>query len=195
MKSPQEFGDGEIRVIEAQVRRGSEADTRNLMENLPNACYLGGVFIRGCMVGAGAIKRLGVHLSTVAHCSRFPDLKGFSAEIGHFCVDLSHRGRGLAKRLVESLLESCRNTLCATTKEDNQAMQQILEQSGFKPVGKPWASAQSPGKKICLWIEPWKLLYLLKWGRAYDGARKRCPWFVARRLSSQEIRGSLTPGR
>jgi ribosomal protein S18 acetylase RimI-like enzyme len=158
VKSPQEFGDGEIRMIEVLVRPGGKADTRNLMENLRNACYLGAIFIGGGMVGAGVIKRLGVHLSTVVHRSKFPDLKGSSSEMGHFCVDPSHRGRGLAKRLFESLLESCRNTLYATTREDNQAMQQILEQSGFKPVGKPWASRQSPGKKICLWIEPWKSL-------------------------------------
>ena len=154
VNTPQVFSDAEIHEIEKLVLQGGEVDTRNLTENLRNAYRIGVVYTGGLMVGVGVIKRLGTHHDTVVRCSGFLDPGGFSAEIGYFYIDPSRRQKGLAGSLFELLMRSYPDPVYATTRQDNEAMQHILEKGGFSRVGQPWGSRQSPGRTIHLWVGP-----------------------------------------
>jgi ribosomal protein S18 acetylase RimI-like enzyme len=72
--------------------------------------------------------------------------------VGYISVKKQSRGRGLGKRLTESLVKKCKGSLFATTRELNTPIHRILEATGFRKVGEPWPSKERPGESVVLWI-------------------------------------------
>lgn len=153
VKPADEFSESELCAIEALVAEGGEVQNQNLRPGLRRAICLGAVFDGERIVGVGAVKHNDTHRETIA-CSSGIDLTLYRSEIGYVYVRPEYRGKCLAANLFEKLLSKCPEGSFATTREDNQPMQRILEKSGFTRAGKPWPSTQFHEKYISLWVGP-----------------------------------------
>ena len=105
------------------------------------------------IIGVGAIKPLRQYTETVAQRSG-AELHPETHELGYIAVKEEHRGQGISRAIVQTLLRVHDGPLFATTW--NAWMRRTLEGVGFVQRGKEWPTTGG-GNMLSLWVRPSRL--------------------------------------
>lgn len=152
VKSPADCTDEEILAFAEIVLTGGEVDRDGLCQRIRSARLLGFAYEDGQIVSVAAIKQPSpIHAEHVfASSSSKMNREDYPFEYGWAVTMESHRRRGLAVKLLETLLANCEvDSIWATTRVKNAAIHRILTKDGFQQIGKAF-----PGRKekLVLWI-------------------------------------------
>ncbi len=153
VRPPKEFTDPELARFRDMVLRGGEVERALLTPHIRRAHLLVCIHVGRRLVAVGALNNPPPqYREAITRDSHGPDLCLCGGEVGYVAVAKNFRGRGLGRRLTESLLKNCTGPLYATTRELNFPMHRILNAAGFRKTGQPWASNDRPGESMVLWI-------------------------------------------
>lgn len=142
IKTPYELSDIELTEFEALLIEGGEVAIDGLVERIHRAEKL--IFIRdGKLLAIGGIKRPSTqYRNKVFKKSRVGiSAEDYSLEVGWIYTTPSARGKGLARKIMQSVHIAIGSNKCfATTRENNNAMHNLFKQNGFLRVGKSYKS-------------------------------------------------------
>jgi len=98
--------------------------------------------VEGVTVSIGAIKQKTQSVFTNKKAGILELSSEYEWELGYLYTDENYGGRRIASTIASMLIESYgnHNLMASTEVEVNPAMVKILENHGFRKIGKPWKS-------------------------------------------------------
>ena len=143
IRSPAECTPRELQKFAELVNEGGEVDPDFLRQRIMKAEFLAFYYIGDSIVAVGALKRPNPrHRWTVfAKAESEDNPKNYPFEIGWLYTAKDARGKGIARKVAEGLVESAAdNKIFVTTRSDNLPIHKLFEKSGFKQSGNAYPS-------------------------------------------------------
>jgi GNAT superfamily N-acetyltransferase len=150
VKSPSEYAEAELSIIEALVREGGEVNKDTLSDNLRGAERIAVAREAQRFVSVCALKRVSARHNRTVSTSSGHDLPDDAAEFGYVFTDEAYRGRGYGSAATAVLLNSL-PYVYATARIGNVEMRSILLKNNFQEIDRSWPSREHMGESITLW--------------------------------------------
>ena len=154
LQPPQAFAEIEIQDFMTMVRAGGEVGDTVLEQNVRNAKCLVVVRQDSCLVGVAALKnpQASYRQSIKAKAGIAVDAQDFPFELGYIFVLPSARRQGLAVKLCRAALAFADGKgVFATTRINNDGMNEILTKFAFLKTGRPYGSVRD-GYQLQLFV-------------------------------------------
>ena len=142
-RSPDELSERELDDFIALVLQGDEVTPANLEERVRKAERLILLSAAGCLSGIGALKKpnASYRRRVVSRSGTSLPVSEYPFELGWIFVSPSHRGKGLAGRIVEAAVSVANGVgVFATSRSENTAIHKVLQRHGFFHTGKIYPS-------------------------------------------------------
>ncbi|MEQ9997137.1 GNAT family N-acetyltransferase [Pectobacterium versatile] len=124
-------------MLKAQGKVKGDLNTK--ADRCKSICF---AYYNGELAAVGALKRKTTSVFFAAKADLNTLESEFEWELGYIYTAPKFQGKGLARKVVETLLESFgnENLMASTEISKNPRMVRILESNGFKLHGKSWKS-------------------------------------------------------
>lgn len=154
IKTSHECTEEELDSFATLVREGGEV-IEGVRARVENAFRLGFVTYDGVIVGTAALKKpISTYRNKVFSKSKSElSPKAYPFELGWIYLRPDHRKRGQMNRLLDKLLSLAgEKGIFSTTRSNNEIMEEILHERGFRTDGEVYPSTQNPELTIKLFI-------------------------------------------
>ncbi|MGD0451183.1 MAG: GNAT family N-acetyltransferase [Candidatus Bathyarchaeia archaeon] len=155
IKPPIQCTKKEIEAFFQLLKIGSEVEMRSAHEGIMRAKFLAFHYEKESLAGIAALKKptenykRGIFLK--AKTTEQED--NFDLELGYVVTLERYRGFGICSTLVRQLIERSQDSMYATTRTTNMAMQTVLQQNGFSKAGVPYKGKLQRVKKADYFLQ------------------------------------------